>query len=33
MQKKASRQKVFRMIFRALDLKPILQKPNILGQR
>ena len=33
MQKKASRQKVFRMISSAPDLKHILQKLNILGQR
>ena len=31
--KKASRQKVFRMISSAPDLKTILQKLNILGQR
>ena len=33
MQKKASRQKVFRMISSAPDLKHILRKLNILGQR
>ena len=33
MLKKASRQKVFRMISSAPDLKHILQKLNILGQR
>ena len=33
MQKKASCQKVFRMISSVLDLKHILQKLNILGQR
>ena len=32
MQKKASGQKVFRMIYSAPDLKHILQKLNILGQ-
>ena len=33
LQKKASCQKVFRMISSALDLKHKLQKLNVLGQR